>query len=174
MYCELITKETTMKGLILIVLNIVAYVYCDCPHGFEHVNGACYKVEPLEASWVEAKMTCRILGSELVVIEDAAEETSIEGMLTQVHGSHIDEVYWLSGADITNEADWRWFTTDGVSTPINYTNWGHNRPDNAGGQQNCLVLSYHGTKTYWDDVNCYERHSFICEAPYNKEEVIIG
>ena len=80
-------------------------------------------------------------------------------------GSHIDELYWIGGSEIVAVNDWRWMREDGKSVPIsNYTHWGHNKPDNVGGNENCLVINYHGSKTYWDDRNCQGQHSFICEA----------
>lgn len=79
-------------------------------------------------------------------------------------GSHIDEVYWISGSDMITENDWRWFMQDGYNYPMNYTNWLSGRPDNSGGNENCLSIVYHGTRTAWNDDFCYERHSFICEA----------
>lgn len=79
-------------------------------------------------------------------------------------GTTIDEAYWLSGSDMIQERDWRWLTSDGHSVPMVYTNWLHGRPDNVGGNQNCLSLHFHRGKSYWDDENCNTLHSFICET----------
>jgi len=79
-------------------------------------------------------------------------------------GSHIDEDYWISGSDMITENQWRWFVDDGVNYAMNYTNWLAGRPDNAGGNENCLLIHYHGTRTAWNDDNCNGLHSFICES----------
>ena len=89
--------------------------------------------------------------------------TWLKWSIIHLPGSHIDETYWLVGSDIIAEKDWRWMLGDGVSRPItNYTNWGSHRPDNTGGNENCLVIVYHHGNTYWDDRNCQEQHSFVC------------
>ena len=78
-------------------------------------------------------------------------------------GSHIDETYWLAGSDIIAEKDWRWMTGAGPFKPFgNYTNWASHRPDNSGGNENCLTMVYNHGKTHWDDKNCQDLHSFIC------------
>ncbi|XP_052792193.1 perlucin-like [Mya arenaria] len=140
----------------------------DCLDGFEHHDTQCYKVLPLEASWIEAKQYCRLLGTELLVIETAAEETTIEGILTKLHGSHLDEVYWVSGSDMISENNWLWLTGDGFSVPMGFTDWAVGRPDNVGGHEDCLVIHYHGvTRTSWKDEMCSNQHSFICEINKN-------
>ncbi|XP_060563552.1 perlucin-like isoform X2 [Ruditapes philippinarum] len=143
-----------------------------CLDGFEHHDSHCYKVAALEASWMEAKMYCRLLGSDLAIIDDEAEEIVVEGMLAKLHGSHIDEDYWIAGTDIINENSWRWMTTDGSSVPITYTKWAAGRPDNLGGNENCLAIHYHKGRTNWNDYICNALHSFICETPYNIEQIV--
>jgi len=64
------------------------------------------------------------------------------------------------------EKVWRWMTDDGYNSPIVYANWGAGRPDNLGGNENCLLIHYRGARTFWDDENCNILHSFICETGY--------
>ncbi|KAH3815001.1 perlucin-like [Dreissena polymorpha] len=163
-----------LKSLVILVVQLCVLVSGQCPNGFELNDNSCYKVSALEASWIEAKSFCRLLGSELLVIETATEEAIVEGLLTKLHGSHIDEDYWASGADIARENDWRWMTSDGVSFRMNYTHWGAGQPDNGGGNSNCLVIHFHGVRTIWNDTLCSQLHSFICEARAQEQEVIVG
>ncbi|XP_045215574.2 perlucin-like [Mercenaria mercenaria] len=154
---------------IVFAFLLVVRVSGTCLDGFEHHGTQCYKIAALEASWMEAKMYCRLLGSELAIIDDSTEESTVEGMLTKLHGSHIDEDYWISGTDIINENDWRWMTSDGTSIPFNYTHWGTGKPDNLGGNENCLVIHFRKGRTSWNDNVCNALHSFICETRYYTE-----
>jgi len=83
-------------------------LYSDCPDGFTYlpsVNGGCYKVVTERLSWDDAGLKCRSLHREahLVVINDAAEQSAVAGMLSSVdsqyqrqHMGHRGSYYYWS------------------------------------------------------------------------------
>lgn len=62
---------------------------------------------------------------------------------------------WFGGSDIEEEGVWKW--TD--YTPWEFTNWGPQNPDNAGGNQDCFQYD---VKYKWDDDGCAEEYPFVC------------
>ena len=64
------------------------------------------------------------------------------------------------------EGDWYWSHSLAPAVPSVF-GWYQGQPDNAGGQQNCGLISpvyYYG----WDDVSCAEKHFAICQIVVNK------
>ncbi|OWF37286.1 Perlucin [Mizuhopecten yessoensis] len=74
--------------------------------------------------------------------------------------------FWTSGQDEFSEGHFLW-TTDLESDPFNYTSWHSGQPNNIGGHQNCVLLQYANDNYNWGDVDCGERHPFICESEYS-------
>ncbi|XP_060083118.1 uncharacterized protein LOC132562393 [Ylistrum balloti] len=73
--------------------------------------------------------------------------------------------FWTSGQDEFKEGDFYW-ASDLEPVKFNYTSWHVGQPNNVGGHQNCVLLEYANDNYNWGDVDCGERHPFICEAVY--------
>lgn len=43
-----------------------------------------------------------------------------------------------------------------------YTNWHAGQPNNVAGNQDCVLLQY-GTNLEWGDVQCDQKHPYVCE-----------
>jgi len=68
--------------------------------------------------------------------------------------------FWLGGADDVVENDWRWVASE---VQFNFTDWGPKQPDDAGKNEDCLML-YAGGHWKWYDLSCNSRvPKFICE-----------
>ena len=53
-----------------------------------------------------------------------------------------------------------------VSVTVSYSNWKTGQPNDVGGDQDCLLLQYPDLDFEWGDVDCDERHPFICKTVY--------
>ena len=71
---------------------------------------------------------------------------------------HCD--FWTGASDSNHDGQWRWV---GKKTPLSYTNWNHNEPNNGNGDEHCMhMLWVFGWM--WNDARCnYDSACFICE-----------
>ena len=72
---------------------------------------------------------------------------------------------WTSGSDADEEGNWHWVNS-ATKTPITYSNWQKDEPNNGGGAgEHCMWLDwYFGWK--WNDAKCHhDKACFICEIP---------
>jgi hypothetical protein len=100
-----------------------------------HYGGHTYFRSNTSSNWPTAKTNAEALGAHLVTISSAAENAFLSGI-----GQH-----WGGMTDETVEGTWAWVTGE----PVVYTSWQAGEPNNAGGNQDYLVLNYSGTN--WDD-----------------------
>ena len=71
--------------------------------------------------------------------------------------------WYTSGNDDRAEGHFVW-TDTGYPRPLNYTNWHAGQPNNVGNVQDCLLMQYPNDNFEWGDVNCNDKHPFICET----------
>lgn len=70
----------------------------DCPAGFTYlssVNGGCYKVINENLNWTDAALRCRSLHKDahLLVINDAAEQSAVAGMLSSTDSTTLNRCF---------------------------------------------------------------------------------
>ena len=53
-------------------------------------------------------------------------------------------------------------------TPVDYTNWNPNEPNNYKGQENCVTYNVNGQGGGWNDMTCYWPKPFLCAVPRGK------
>ena len=95
---------------------------------------------------------------DLVVVGDAEEHD----WLTQITRSRFDGSAWLGLQDINLNGTFTW--VDG--TPLSYSNWREDEPDNAIDEtQNCVGFDERG----WSDFRCTREASFVCEEVHSAE-----
>lgn len=102
--------------------------------------------------WHVAKAHCDSIGTHLASVESADENT----FLTNVKNSLGQVAMWLGGTDEVEEGQWLW--EDG--TPISYSNWAANEPNDSGTAEHALVLQWSGS---WNDLPSDYRIGYICE-----------
>jgi Ca2+-binding RTX toxin-like protein len=106
-------------------------------------NGHTYLLSSA-GSWEKAQAEARLLGGNLVTINDAAEQT----WLYNTFGNN--QSLWIGFTDKYTEGTWQWINGE----PVTYTNWQAGRPDNAPWEpegQDYGVMSWRGNPQ-WDDI----------------------
>lgn len=99
--------------------------------------GRYYRFYPGRMLWQEAKERCESLGGRLGTIPSA-------GVWTKVRPLARQGAMWLGASDVDKEGQWKW--VDG--TPVQFTAWRSDQPDNWGGGENYLCTDEQG----WIDV----------------------
>ncbi|XP_070548554.1 uncharacterized protein [Ptychodera flava] len=123
----------------------------NCPADWHYFNGRCYYVQSNESySWQEAYDICYDMDGRLVIIQDRQLDDFLR---TLRHGN-----LWIGLSDIRSEGHWEWI--DG--TPLNYSNWYQNEPNNLQGGEDCGQMRKR-MDGQWNDGPCATTCGFICE-----------
>jgi len=85
----------------------------------------------------------------------ALAATTIAPALTAAALANVTLTATLASAAIT--ATWVWSPTN---TPLSYTNWGQDEPNNSKENEDCLVLG----RDKWNDLDCAEKINFVCQT----------
>ena len=111
------------------------------------------KDQDVTMSWEGAKLWCERMArnSHLVKIETEEEND----FLVENFSGYTS---WFGANDIQNEGSFRW--TDG--SPVVFTSWGYDEPNNSGGAENCVHI-YKDKSNMWNDARCTYKFFFICE-----------
>uniref|UniRef100_A0A3Q3IRJ0 C-type lectin domain-containing protein n=1 Tax=Monopterus albus TaxID=43700 RepID=A0A3Q3IRJ0_MONAL len=112
------------------------------------------KSNEFRANWSYARSWCREQGGDLAVIDNQYE-----------NGKELHYPTWIGLSDLVEENQYAW--SDGVS-PVLYTNWNENEPNNAGGtNEGCVSMHaspvFHGT---WNDTKCDQAKPYICKITF--------
>jgi serine/threonine protein kinase len=126
-------------------------------------NGHSYKAYPDRVTWKEAQSRCRQMGGHLVVIETAAENQFVAGLLGKA--GQLDA--WIGITDELSENDWRTVTEQRQL----YTNWATGQPNNKNAEEHYALISNRtigGTAFGWkwaDQPNDSQQHTpgYVCE-----------
>ena len=121
-----------------------------CPFGFTHyaLTNVCFAVvtNPQE-TWDDAKLQCLLRNATLGSIHDAGEDSFLESLIQPDH-------LWIGLTDLHLEGNWSWVD----QTPMDYTSWKQNQPNNFGGQH-CARKQDGGM---WDDNFCSLTFAYMC------------
>jgi cysteine-rich repeat protein len=105
-----------------------------------------YRLHTRSRSWLEARDVCANAGGYLVSVESAEEQEFLR--------QHFSIEVWLGATRGAGGFEW----TSGA--PLVFTAFGRNQPDNAGGNENCLVFNRFDA---WADADCTSSKRFVCE-----------
>ncbi|XP_076437382.1 perlucin-like [Babylonia areolata] len=155
-----------MLGLLVAVLmSWAALARAQCPNGFMHHGASCYAVPDTEATWAQATLYCKILGSDLAVVDSADEQHYLEGFLQRMAGGFVnDHDFWIGGGDFLEEGTWIWTKSQSLIDPT-ATFWAPGQPSNTHQHQACLRMS-ENLHYKWEDGSCDSPEYFICEKPF--------
>jgi hypothetical protein len=108
-------------------------------------------------SWEDARAHCAARGYHLVTIDSAEENAFLDETTKSKAVFNIS--WWIGLNDRAAENSFTW--EDG--TPLGYTNWGTNQPDNFF-EEDCVEIVTYTADGRWNDIGCLTAHYFICEA----------
>ncbi|XP_069133136.1 perlucin-like protein [Argopecten irradians] len=128
-----------------------------CERGWVPYCSHCYFFSTDKQSWYQAAFTCAAKGGTLVAFNTRAEMYWVKNYAKR----RCNTDWWLGGNDIRNERSWVW---QAYNTPVNRdcVDWDRGQPDNAGGNQDCMLL-WARRDFRWDDQNCASLKNYICE-----------
>uniref|UniRef100_A0A7M4F5M9 C-type lectin domain-containing protein n=1 Tax=Crocodylus porosus TaxID=8502 RepID=A0A7M4F5M9_CROPO len=121
---------------------------------WRYFNGKCYYFSLQEMEWDKAKEQCKELHSQLVVINNLAEQNFL------AYRMQGRERYWLGLTDLNTEGKWEWI--DGTDYMNGFTFWKKGEPNDSGTHEDCAHL---WTLGEWNDVYCTYKCHYICEKP---------
>ncbi|MBI2898474.1 MAG: C-type lectin domain-containing protein [Deltaproteobacteria bacterium] len=118
-----------------------------CPCTVDQRGAHAYLVCGGSVTWTAARDQCAAVGYALVEIDDAAEETWLQG---RTGGG------WLGLNDRAVEGQWAW--DQGESA---YRNWHAGEPNDGDGAEDCTLAWWEGG---WWDATCDWTAPFVCES----------
>ncbi|KAJ6652988.1 hypothetical protein lerEdw1_010257 [Lerista edwardsae] len=120
---------------------------------WEYFNGKCYYFSLDKTSWMQAKTSCQYRHSQLVIINNMAEQNFLQ---TRTR----NERYWIGLTDLGTEGIWRWL--DGSDYKRGFKYWKSEEPNDDQRNEDCAHLWIYGE---WNDVYCTYPCYFVCEKP---------
>jgi hypothetical protein len=97
-------------------------------------------------SWTTAEATAMSLGGHLATVDDQAEH---DWILAQWHNwQGVDVDLWIGLNDAALEGAFVW--ADG--TPVGYTNWDVNEPNDGAGGEDYAAMRKNNPAAYWNDL----------------------
>ncbi len=125
--------------------NISGFVYMG------NHNGSHYYCSINPDTWINAQATCEANGGNLAVVNDASENAYIAGILTT-------QSAYIGLSDYQSEGNFTW--VDG--SPLSYTNWYPNQPNNFNGAQHYVEMLSNGQ---WNDQYAKVALEYVMEIP---------
>nr|XP_032800424.1 mannose-binding protein C-like [Petromyzon marinus] len=130
-------------------------------------SGKVYRLAPPKLPYAAARRHCRGLGGELATPRSAADNESLSLSIP------AGEVAYVGVDDAEREGHFAYAATaagggggGGGPLPVTYTNWKQGEPNNAGGDEDCVVVGAAGANGgKWNDVPCTRLYHFVCEMP---------
>ncbi|XP_026210056.1 LOW QUALITY PROTEIN: macrophage mannose receptor 1 [Anabas testudineus] len=126
-----------------------------CPEGWEAYGYSCYWMEDSTTSWADAKAFCKEQDSFLLHIGDIYEQAHFTVALSGKTG-----LWWIglrAHGVMGGGVDYIW---DNNST-LTFTHWDKDQPDSGDGT--CVAMTTGQVGGFWDDKQCLDKYSFICE-----------
>ena len=127
---------------------------CDgnCQNGCSYYDGHWFKYYDELKTWAEAKAACEAMGGHLATSTSAEKNN----FLVKISGG---AQVWLGATDEETEGTWKWVTGE----DWDYTNWNTGEPNNSGGAEHYLQMSF-GSSGKWNDLSATSRLGYICEC----------
>lgn len=116
-------------------------------------------------SWFEANVICQSFGMEFLSLDTKDEHDKfvklINGKLDIFDG--LGKYTYVGGMALNpgSTSGWRWVSS---GKSINYPLKFHpGQPDNTGGIEFCLNLTFHMSELLFNDAPCSREYQFICQ-----------
>ena len=119
-----------------------------------------YQLTPDRQSWQRSQQYCQNSGGNLAIYGVQSQENRKK----LIKNLPIDNLFWIGMSDIAAEGNWTW--VNGQPAKSSTMIWLHGKPDNHGGNEDCVVL--HGRSTFSligvaGDVSCLSARQGLCE-----------
>ncbi|XP_072048376.1 macrophage mannose receptor 1-like isoform X2 [Amphiura filiformis] len=130
-----------------------------CQEGWDDNGDFCYKVMTEQLTFEEANRECETHNAKLSSIHSEEEQA--------YHTAAVDNNdmrLWIGLTDAEMDGTMRYI--DG--TPVDYTNWALEQPDNHSGTENCVHLYVRDDRDLdgtWNDDECDKSYGFVCKKP---------
>ena len=125
-----------------------------CPPGWVGFSDNCYQWNSQNLTWSDAREFCNNHEADLVSIHSDLENNFISYQV-----SPKKQRFWIgTQRKATGSTEWLW--TDGSS--FDYENFCQGKPENTGGNQDCLDIGYCSRDT-WDDQPWDHQLPFVCK-----------
>lgn len=126
------------------------------PRPITLVNGRAAWLYMTELSWLNADSVCRTASTTLVKVDSNATALALRDAVQGALGQDGWGDIWI-GASRDDEGVFHW--SDG--SPLDYTRWAPNEPNNANGGEGCVESRL---STFWNDGYCLSQNRFVCVA----------
>ena len=140
---------------------IVSDTSARCNSGFIAHGSSCYLFSHETAAWADAVVTCQLLDSYLVEIDDATENNFIK---TVIKSLNIQSIGWLiGGTDKAVEGEFVWMHGKRPLNRTTFTDWAPGEPQNSHSNEGCTCFAKQ-VAYQWADLNCDLNLNYICES----------
>ena len=127
---------------------------CDCV--LRNAGGRQYRFCTRARTWDEARTHCQSLGLDLVIVNNARENTYLSTEASRIRGGS----FWIGHGDLVSEGTFRGW--DNVARPPDNAFWNGGEPNDWGGNEDCAELI--GGQPLWNDLDCAAALPSICET----------
>jgi len=128
-------------------------------------NGHYYLKYQTTMTWTQAKVFCEQNGGYLYCPNSQLENDNVSIPIAtgQAFGNFLLGLYQDTNDVNFSEPSGGWKWLDG--TPLTYTNWGQNEPNNNGGGENYNVMDWNNNGAIWNDITDVVNGTVIMEYP---------
>lgn len=113
-------------------------------------TGRKYYAPHSDGTGTSAQTQCASAEAHLVVINDAAENVHVRGIM--------DETSWIGLSDQAVEGTFAWINGE----PLAFDRWAGSQPANSAGPS-CVFMR---TDSGWEVAPCGNTREYVCECPY--------
>lgn len=126
---------------------------------FRKIGNKYYYIEEKQKlNWFGAHHYCVSLGAHLASVQNQSE---IDALVRESK----NYFYWLDINDLSKESEFLSSTTG--KEPV-YVNWAPNEPNNAWGNEHCVILVARKSINNMNDEVCNKVTNFICEKDFSE------
>ncbi|XP_076455601.1 low affinity immunoglobulin epsilon Fc receptor-like [Babylonia areolata] len=137
----------------------------DCPTPWRGNQTSCYLHFHEPYTFFEAKIACDIVQGHLVEINSPEENAFVASLAKQ----HRDASLWIGLEDFVIEGEYEWTSSH---TKPEFYNWKPNEPNNYYNNEDCVLIE--ASTGGWFDVDCVQKHPFLCESLANNDGNLNG
>nr|XP_057944401.1 C-type isolectin Sp-CL4-like [Doryrhamphus excisus] len=121
-------------------------------------DNSCVKVLSLQRTFAGAQADCQLWNGHVVKVKNEEEHTKLMCMMLRLFPGQYR--YWV-GAVRGKDGNFYWA---GEDTPVEFSPWGEDQPDNYNKRDNCVWMNYNSWGG-WNDGLCDDMRSLACQFP---------